>query len=126
MWQDYFFGLAGALYTAVLLPTCLNPKSEVPRSSSALTASMLAVSGVVYATLGMWWAASTCWADAVAWAFLFARRPIRPSSRILTYLREHAQEIREGLEIQPYQSGGLVSERPRDYPNPGLTPPEIT
>ena len=77
MWQDYFFGVAGALYTLVLLPTCLNRKSEVPRSSSVMTASTLAVSGVVYATLGMWWAASTCWADAAAWGFLFLFRPIR-------------------------------------------------
>lgn len=75
MWQDWWFALAGCLYTLVLLPSCFDPGTEMPRASSVMTASIMTVSGSVYGTMDMWAAGATMWIGALPWVFLAWRRP---------------------------------------------------
>jgi hypothetical protein len=77
MWQDWYFAAAGLLYSAVMIPSLRDPKTEIPRRSSVLTAVALSCSAVAYASLGMWLASASCAVGASVWAFLGRYRPIR-------------------------------------------------
>ena len=77
MWQDWWFALSGVLYTVVLVPSCLDPKTEVPRASSLSTAIVMGISAFVYGTLEMYAAASMIALGAIPWLFLFIWRPTR-------------------------------------------------
>lgn len=77
MWQDYFFACSGTIYTISILPSLLNPRTEMPRSSSVPTASMVGLSAVAYGTLGMWAAASVSLVLSLAWAGLAMFRPVK-------------------------------------------------
>ena len=77
MWQDWYFATAGFAYSAVLIPSILNRKTEIPRWSSVATALTVGCSGAVYATLGFWWAAASCLYGTLTWGFLAWRRSIR-------------------------------------------------
>lgn len=77
MWQDYWFAFSGLVFTVVLLPSCFDPKTEIPRFTSGLTFMTLVGSGFVHSTLGMGAAASMMWLSASPWAFIYFFRPIR-------------------------------------------------
>jgi hypothetical protein len=77
MWQDWYFAAAGLVYSAVMIPSCRDRKTEIPRRSSVLTAVALSCSAVAYATLGMWMASGSCAIGAGVWSFLGRYRPIR-------------------------------------------------
>jgi hypothetical protein len=77
MWQDWYFAAAGLLYSAVMIPSMRDPKTEIPRRSSVLTAVALSCSAVAYASLGMWLASASCAIGAGVWGFLARLRPIR-------------------------------------------------
>ena len=81
MWQEWFFTASGLFFAAALMPSCLSRSTEVPRSSSIPTATIIALSAVVWCTLGMWFSAAASVFTALTWAFLAIRRPIRPEPR---------------------------------------------
>ena len=120
MIQDWYFGMAGLLYSVVLVPTMRDPKSEVPRTTSVLTAATLSCSALAYATLGMWWASASCVIGASTWAFLARYRPIRPrvtedalgEVAVDMAITEHEWELVQQyrtIREQGFQSGGTVS-----------------
>lgn len=77
-WQDIYFAVAGLIYSAVLIPSIRNPRTEIPRRSSVLTAAILSASVLVYASLGMWLASASTLIGAGVWAFLARYRALHP------------------------------------------------
>lgn len=110
MWQDWYFALAGVVYSAVLIPSMRDPKTEIRRVSSVLTAVAVGVSGVAYATLGMWLASASCLYGVLTWGFLAWRRPIRSEPTHVFVLREGEEAIvlqyREYMAHQQKLAGG--------------------
>lgn len=100
MWQDWYFALSGAVYSVVLIPSCLNRSTEVPRRSSIPTAVMLVFSTLVWATLGMWWSAGLSAVAVLPWAFLAWRRPIR---QVTTGWRMQLSDEREIELVEDYR-----------------------
>lgn len=77
MWQDAYFTMSGLFYSLVLIPSMLDPKTEVSRKSSVPTAFILGVSALVWMTMGMHASAAMSAFAVLPWAFLAWRRPIR-------------------------------------------------
>ena len=76
-WQEIWFGCAGFMYFAVLWPAILNPRTEMPRRGSLMTACLMTGSGIAYGSLGMTMATVMMLAGAGQWLFLAVYRPIR-------------------------------------------------
>ena len=93
IWQDIYFALSGAFFGAVLIPSCMDRKTEVPRTSSVPTASLLVVNAAVWASMGMWWAAGLSSVVAGVWGFLALRRPIRPEPTHVFVLQQGEEAI---------------------------------
>lgn len=77
IWQDIYFTASGLFYSLVLIPSCIDPKTEMPRRTTILTGAILAVSAVVWATMGMHASAAMSAFAVLPWAFIAWRRPIR-------------------------------------------------
>lgn len=77
MWQDWYFTTSGLFYSLVLIPSMLDPKTEVSRKSSVPTAIILGVSSLVWMTMGMHASAAMSAFAVLPWAFIAWRRPIR-------------------------------------------------
>lgn len=77
MWQEYWFAIAGCMYAVFLMPALVNPRTEMPRTGSVMTAFLMTGSGIAYASLDMPLATVMMFAGALQWAFLAWRRPLR-------------------------------------------------
>lgn len=62
-----------------VLPTIANRRAQVPRWTSGLTGGGLWVIAVIYADLGMGFAAASTAFCALAWTAVFVARPVRPT-----------------------------------------------
>jgi hypothetical protein len=70
-------GAVQLLFALVLLPSLFNSRTQVPRTSSSLTALGLFIIGVVYTMLGLRDAAVCGFIGAFVWLLLFFIRPVR-------------------------------------------------
>jgi len=77
IWQDIYFALSGLVYTLVMLPSCWDPKTEVPRSTSLLTFLTMLSGSFVYLSLAMPLASASNAVGALPWLYLCLWRPIR-------------------------------------------------
>lgn len=104
-WQDVYFAAAGLLYSVVMIPSIRNPRTEIPRRSSVLTAVTLSASALAYASLGMWLASASTAIGAGVWAFLARYRALHP----LTFGRlMMLTEEREINMIEQYRAWRLT------------------
>lgn len=103
MWQDWYFATVGLVYSAVLIPSMLNPKTEIPRRSSVTTAVAVSCSALAYATLGFWLASASCVYGALTWGFLAWRRPIRPVAHRLGMVLTDDREMAVVEEYRKWQ-----------------------
>lgn len=83
MWQDWFFALTGLIYGLVLIPSCLDCDTEIPRSSSVPTAILLSASVGVWLSMGMGMAAVTAFLATSTWIFLAIFRPIHAFAEVV-------------------------------------------
>lgn len=74
---DLVFLVGNLILTSGVVLTLVNPRSEVPRLSSGLTSTTLAVIGGAHASLDLWLAAGSTWLAALIWLLIFILRPIR-------------------------------------------------
>lgn len=70
-------GAVQLVFSAALVPTCLDRRAAVPRSTSVPTGLGLAVIAVVYAGLALWFAAACAAWCALLWGFIALRRSVR-------------------------------------------------
>ncbi len=98
-WQEIWFGCAGFLYFAVLWPAILNPRTEMPRRGSLMTAALMTGSGIAYGSLGMTMATAMMLAGASQWLFLAAYRPIRrPATKVAHWDTPRTSEQQRRVE----------------------------
>lgn len=69
MWQDYVLAVGAFMFTIALIPT-LRGKNKPAFSTSAMTASVLVIFTVTYATLELWLATVAQAIGACAWTVL--------------------------------------------------------
>lgn len=120
MWQDVYFAFSGAVFTAVLIPSCFNRATEVPRKSSIPTAIMLGVSGIVWMTMGMHLSAALSFFAVGPWIFLAVVRPIRKFREIVTTVQQFEVSLEEAELILAHRE--WISEQRRrrlGQPEPG-------
>jgi hypothetical protein len=77
MWQDWFFAISNLGYTVAMLPSCWNPKTEIPWRTSSLTALLMFGGGLTYLTLGMNFAGAAQFLGGIPWVYIFFCRRIR-------------------------------------------------
>ena len=77
MWQDYWFAFAAMAFGAALIPSLLDPKTEVPRFTSIFTGGILVGGICAYLSLGMFWAAAGQILALIPWGIIAIWRPIR-------------------------------------------------
>ncbi len=120
MFQDWYFAAAGLILSAVLIPSMLDQKTEIPRRSSLLTATILSCSAVVYLSMGFWLASASTLIGAGVWGFLAWRRPIRgvelPKGASLTPVISE-EEIAVVMEYRVWRSKQAMLEYLNDRLN---------
>lgn len=67
MWQDLVFMVGGFVFAALLLPTLRDSSSQVPRTTSIPTTTVLVLYVFTFATLDMWLSAAAQLLSATAW-----------------------------------------------------------
>jgi hypothetical protein len=80
--QELWFSVAGVFYFFALLPSCMDERTEMSRTSTFTTAVLMAGSAAAYSTLDMLGPAAMMALGAGQWGFLFLRRPVRPFNGI--------------------------------------------
>ena len=70
VWQDTAFTLGQIVLAANTLPILYHKTSRVPVLTSGLTAGVLYAFVPVYLSLGFFWAAALCVADASVWTLV--------------------------------------------------------
>ena len=77
VWQDIVLSIANGALIFPLIPTVINKDAKVPRWTSIPTGFFIGVIGIVYATLGFWFAFGTAITQTILWTFIAVRRPVR-------------------------------------------------
>jgi hypothetical protein len=75
-WQDIVLSIANGALILPLIPTVMNRDAQVPRTTSIPTGACIFVIGMVYASLGLWYAVVTAVIQSFLWAFIAVRRPV--------------------------------------------------
>lgn len=114
MWQDWFFALTGAVYGAVLIPSCLDKGTEIPRWSSVPTTLFVGLSTIVWTTMGMWWAAGTSLMCLGSWAFLAICRPIRRYTEEVQEIPPFEATLEEAQLILAHREWIIEQDRLRE------------
>ena len=78
---NLIFGVGGIAFVFALIPSLLNPKTQVPRLSSLATATGLYSFLFAYASLGTWFAFASDLLLAVSWTLLFLFYPTREAAK---------------------------------------------
>lgn len=123
MWQDYFFAFTGAVFGLVLIPSCLNEDTEIPRWSSVPTALLCAASVGVWGSLGMWASMGSSVVCAAAWIFLALARPVRPLEEIINEIPQFEVTLEEAQLIMEHRE--WIKRKQREAagePEPGEVP----
>lgn len=74
MWQDVVLSVANGLLILPLIPTVRDADAQVPRTTSIPTGACILTIGLVYATMGLWYATGTAVTQSVLWAYIAAYR----------------------------------------------------
>lgn len=77
-WQDFIF-LTGSIVFAVSLIPAICGRDKPPLATSLMTATMLAIYGFTYATLGLWLSLGGAFLVAGTWYVLAAQKAWRKS-----------------------------------------------
>lgn len=75
-WQSDVLALVQLAFALALVPTLLNRRARVPRTSSLVTAAGLYAVATVYVTLELWSAVAMATVSAAAWTFIAVRRAL--------------------------------------------------
>lgn len=74
MWQEAVLSIANGALAIPLIPTVLDSDAQVPRTTSIPTGVCILVIGLVYATMGLWYATGTAVTQSALWAYIAVRR----------------------------------------------------
>jgi len=75
-WQDIALSLANGILILPLIPTVLDKNAQIPRTTSIPTGACILTIGLVYATLGLWYATATAVTQSFLWAYIALYRPV--------------------------------------------------
>lgn len=95
-WQDAAFGIGQALFALSLLPSVFGERKP-EASTSVVTALVLLVFAVAYASLGLWWGCASVLVCAALWAVL-AWQVLVP---VVREARRYARELEEACCMRP-------------------------
>jgi len=125
MWQDWIFAVGGLVFASTLLPTIRDPRSEVPRLTSATTGLMLLVFGWAHFTIDLHMAALANGITSAAWAFIYAYRPIRELREEVVEVPQFEVTQEEAEMVLAHREWLAVQRRRRlGEPEPGEAPAE--
>lgn len=74
MWQDNIFLLGNLLFATTLIPLLTNPKTYVPRKTSATTAAILYTYAATFATLSLPLSTAASTLTALLWTIVAIKR----------------------------------------------------
>lgn len=125
MIQDYILATGNAVFVLALLPSLLDHRAELCRTTSITTGTILAVFAATHVTMAMPWAAAMNVAGAAAWYALALLRPIRsaPDEPIFppitevewTLVQQFRTVMNDGQPVEDpptFQKGGYVNGPP--------------
>lgn len=79
-WQDWALVALTPIFLLGLLPSLLDKRTQIPRTTSIPTALAALTQAVLFATLSLWWTAAGTAVIALGWGFLVVARPVRSPS----------------------------------------------
>ena len=101
-WQDLVLATGGFVIAAGIIPTILSPLKP-PLVTTAVLVAVLAVSGVAFATLGLWLTAVGVALQLVLWGVVLAQTLV--ARRPLVNALAHPVNVTPPLGFEEFQSG---------------------